>query len=112
MNDIPTLPKNLFNERSIEEVRFWSASTICGRMSERIDLVCKSMRSCVGNIKKKPNVEQNFNFDHHHDTHLHNHDSHDVPLVAGAHVQGDIMALGGLKQERYQRVLKHHCNFD
>ena len=22
------------------------------------------------------------------------------------------MALGGLKQERYQRVLKHHCNFD
>ena len=22
------------------------------------------------------------------------------------------MALGGLKQERYQRVLKHNCNFD
>ena len=56
MNDIPTLPKNLliammiknlFKERIIEEVRFWSASTICGRMSERIDLVCKSMRRCV-----------------------------------------------------------------
>ena len=61
MNDIPTLPKNLliammiknlFKERSTEEVRFWSASTICGRMSERIDLVCKSMRWCVVNIKR------------------------------------------------------------